>query len=58
MAIAATAGVHTLSQPAAQLLSHHKRGGPSLADGGASSPSAPSAPRKAGTIGSKLDISA
>jgi hypothetical protein len=56
MAIAAMSGFHGLSQQAAQLLSHHKRGGRSLADVDAASP--PPAPSKTGTIGGKVDISA
>jgi hypothetical protein len=58
MAIAAMAGFHGLSQQAAQLLPHHKRGGHSLTDADAASSSAPPAPSKTGTIGSKVDISA
>jgi hypothetical protein len=58
MAIAAMSGFHALSQPAAQLLSHHKRGGHSLTDVDAASASAASAPGKTGQIGSKIDISA
>jgi hypothetical protein len=58
MAIAAMSGFHALSQQSAQLLSHHKRGGHSLADIDATSPSVASAPSKTGKIGSKIDISA
>jgi hypothetical protein len=56
MAIPAMAGFHGLSQQAAQLLSHRKRGGHSLTDIDAASP--PPAPSKTGAIGSKVDISA
>ena len=58
MAIPAMAGFHALGQQAAQLLSHHKRGGHSLTDVDAASSSAAAAPSKTGKIGSKIDISA
>jgi hypothetical protein len=58
MTIPAMAGFQALSQQAAQLLSHHKRGGHSLADVDATSAGATSAPNKTGKIGSKVDISA
>ena len=54
MAIAAMSGFHALSQQSAQLLSHHKRGGHSLTDVDAASPSVALAPSKTGNI----DISA
>jgi hypothetical protein len=53
-----SAGSHASTQQAVPLLSHHKRGGHSLADVDAASSSAPSAPSKTGQIGSKIDISA
>jgi hypothetical protein len=53
-----SAGSHASTQQAAQLLSHHKRGGHSLTDVDAASSSAPAAPSKTGKIGSKVDISA
>ena len=58
MAIPAMAGFQALSQQAAQLLSHHKRGGHSLADVDATSSNAPAAPSKTGKSGGKIDISA
>jgi hypothetical protein len=51
-----SAGSHASTQQAAQLLSHHKRGGHSLTD--VDAPSPPPAPSKTGTIGGKVDISA
>jgi hypothetical protein len=53
-----SAGSHASTQQAAQLLSHHKRGGHSLTDVDATSSGAPAAPSKTGKIGSKVDISA
>jgi hypothetical protein len=53
-----SAGSHTSTQQAAQLLSHHKRGGHSLTDVDATSSSAAAAPSKTGKIGTKVDISA
>jgi hypothetical protein len=53
-----SAGSHASIQQAAPLLSHHKRGGHSLADVDATSAGAISAPSKTGKIGSKVDISA
>ena len=58
MAIPAMSGFHALGQQATQLLSHHKRGGHSLANVDATSAGAVSAPSKTGKIGSKVDISA
>ena len=51
-----SAGSHASIQQAAQLLSHHKRGGHSIAD--VETTGAASAPSKTGKIGSKIDISA
>jgi len=53
-----SASFHPSSQQAAQLLSHHKRGGHSLTDVDATSASVASAPSKTGKPGSKVDISA
>ena len=53
-----SAGSHASIQQAAPLLSHHKRGGHSLADVDATSSNAPPAPSKTGKPGGKIDISA
>jgi hypothetical protein len=53
-----SAGSHASIQQAAPLLSHHKRGGHSLADVDATSSNAPAAPNKTGKSGGKIDISA
>ena len=53
-----SAGSQASVQQAVQLLSHHKRGGHSLADVDATSSSVAPAPSKAGKTGSKIDISA
>jgi hypothetical protein len=53
-----SAGSHASIQQAPQLLSHHKRGGHSLADVDVTSPAEASAPSKTGKIGGKVDISA
>jgi hypothetical protein len=53
-----SAGSHASIRQAAQLLSHHKRGGHSLTDVDAASASVASAPSKTGKTGSKIDISA
>ena len=53
-----SAGSHASIQQAAQLLSHHKRGGHSLTDVDTTSASVASAPSKTGKPGSKIDISA
>jgi len=53
-----SAGSHAPIQQAAQSLSHHKRGGHSLADVDVTRSSAPPAPSNTGKIGSKVDISA
>jgi hypothetical protein len=50
-----SAGTHASIQQAAPLLSHHKRGGHSLADVDVASAGAASTPSK---TGSKVDISA
>jgi hypothetical protein len=53
-----SAGSHASIQQATQSLSHHKRGGHSIADVDVTSSNAPSAPSKAGKPGGKVDISA
>jgi long-subunit acyl-CoA synthetase (AMP-forming) len=58
MAISGIASLHAAAQQAVQSLAQHRRGGYSLTDVDAASSSAPPAPSKTGTIGSKIDISA